>query len=550
MLHRLKHLLDDRRANVAMTFGLLAMPLMALSGAAVDLGIVYSERSRAQDALDRATLAAAQDLGTVSNAQVEANLRTHYGSFFKPSRDTTSSIDSVAIDNEKGEVTAVAQVTTKTNILRMASIDEMISGFKSTVALGVSDFDVVMVLDNSGSMAGSKISTLKTAAKDLVSTLIAMNNVTTRTDRVQIGVVPFAASVNVGSGYGPTYSGTTRTGNGTGSAWLDVGGVSSIHRENFNAGLTDNRFDLFARLAAAYPAYASALAWRGCVEVRPQPYDVTDATPDTTTPDTMFVPMFAPDEPGYKPSWSYYWTNPSGFSNNYLDDNGGSCTSQAASSNDTQLLEAQGRTCKYQAPTSSNFRDASSLGTSYGPNASCTTKPVQPMTRTKATLDTFIDSLAAGGNTNIHEGVMWGWRALSPAAPFTEGRTGTTERPLKKIMIVMTDGENTYSTNSTVNKSTYAAYGFVSEGRLGTTSTSNVKTKQDERTALACQNAKQQGNITIYTIAFQVTATATQTLLKNCATAPSFYYPAESNSQLLAVFQQIAKEITQLRVAR
>lgn len=547
----LKRVLKSREGNVAMMFAIMATPIFALSGATYDFGVVFSERTRAQQALDRATLAAAQDLGLLTNAQIEANLRTHYDKFFDPPGDSTTAINSVAIDNEKGEVTATAQVVTRTNFLTLLNMNEMTSGFSSTVAIGISDFDVVMVLDNSGSMAGSKISTLKTAAKDLTSTLLAMNVAGNRSDRVQIGVVPFAASVNVGPSFGPVYSGTTRTGNGTGAGWLDVGGLSPIHQENFNTGLTDNRFDLFARLAAARPTNAAQLSWYGCIEVRPQPYDVTDAAPTTSEPSTLYVPMFAPDEPGYRSTWDGSWVNPSGFGNNYLDDNGGSCTANASTSTSTGQLEAQGRTCKYQSPTSSNFRNASSLGGDFGPNDSCTTKPILAMTKTKSTIDSFIDnSLVASGNTNIHEGVMWGWRALSPGEPFTEGRTATTERPLKRIMIVMTDGENTYGTNSTVNKSTYAAYGFVSKNRLGTTSTSNVKTKQDERTALACHNAKQQGNITIYTIAFQVTATATQTLLRNCATAPSFYYPAESNSQLVAVFQQIAKEITQLRVAR
>ncbi|MEJ1158071.1 TadE/TadG family type IV pilus assembly protein [Prosthecomicrobium sp. N25] len=539
-----------RGGNVAMTFSLMLAPLMLLGGATIDLGLVFSERSRAQNALDRATLAAGADLGLVPNEQVIAKLKAIYDETFVAPPSSTTTIKSVSINSEKGEITAVAEVKTRTTFLRFASIDEMTSQFSATVALGINDFDVVMVLDNSGSMAGSKIASLKTAAKDLVSTLLSINTVGSRTDRVQIGVVPFAASVNVGASFGPTYSGTTRTGNGTGSAWLDVNGVSSVHQENFNTGLTDNRFDLFARLAAARPTSAAALSWGGCVEVRPQPYDVTDDAPDASKPDTFYVPMFAPDEPGYKPATSSSWTNPSGFSNNYLDDNGGSCTTAASSSSNTALLEAQGRTCKYRAPTSANFRNASSLGDAFGPNFSCTTKPVQPMSRTKATLDTFIDSLAANGNTNIHEGVMWGWHALSPAAPFTEGRTGTMERPLKKFMIVMTDGENTYGTNTSVNKSTYAAYGFVSKNRLGTTNTSSVKTKQDERTALACQNAKNDGGITVYTIAFQVSATATQTLLRNCATSPGYYYPAESNSQLIAVFQQIAREISQLRVAK
>ena len=38
---------------------------------------------------------------------------------------------------------------------------------------------------------------------------------------------------------------------------------------------------------------------------------------------------------------------------------------------------------------------------------------------------------------------MWGWRVLSPTAPFTEGRAYTANDN-KKILVLMTDGENTY----------------------------------------------------------------------------------------------------------
>ncbi|TGR38761.1 hypothetical protein EN841_34145, partial [Mesorhizobium sp. M8A.F.Ca.ET.198.01.1.1] len=53
--------------------------------------------------------------------------------------------------------------------------------------------------------------------------------------------------------------------------------------------------------------YGPFASWQGCVEVRPYPYNVDDTPasggPNNTgigvgDPATMFVPMFAPDEPG------------------------------------------------------------------------------------------------------------------------------------------------------------------------------------------------------------------------------------------------------------
>jgi Flp pilus assembly protein TadG len=531
-----------------MTFALALTPLVVLGGSATDFSYAYMEQDRAQDALDRATLAGAKNLGLVANSQVEAQVRKFFADFYQPSPGTTASTPTVVVSGNSGKVNSTVTLSTNTNFMPLLDIREITAQVASEVKIGNFDFDVAMVLDTSGSMAGSKIATLKTAASSLSTTLLNMNTVGNRTDRVQVGIVPFSGAVNVGSSFGPVYSGTKRTSDGTGAAWLDVNTKSPIHNENWNSGLSANRFDLFAKLAAAYPSYSSKLTWGGCVEMRAYPYSVDDTPPSTATPATLFVPMFAPDEAGYKTSSGWY----EGSSyNDYLSDDAGSCGSAPNESTDTGKLEGQGRICKYDAPATNKFRNASSLGNGWGPNYYCRSEPIQPLTFDSSKISSKITSLSADGNTNILEGVAWGLRVLSPGAPFTEGRVGTTDRPLQKIMIVMTDGDNTYTTNTShYNDSAYGPYGFLRNNRLNlskTTSTT-VKDKQDTLTQEACTNAKNAG-ITVYTVAFQVTASATKTMLKTCATSSAYAYTAESNSELLAAFQTIANQISRLRIA-
>jgi Flp pilus assembly protein TadG len=531
-----------------MAFALALTPIVVLCGSATDFSYAFAERDRAQDALDRATLAGSKNLGLVTNDTVIAQVKQFYGDFYQPPKGTTTTVPNVDINSGKGVVTATVDVSTGTNFMPLIDINEITSRITSQVAMGNYDFDVAMVLDTSGSMSGSKISTLRTAATDLTTTLLNMNTVGGRTDRVKLSLVPFSGSVNVGASFGPTYSGTTRTSTGTGSSWLDVNAASPIHNENWNTGLTANRFDLFAKLAAAYPSYASRLSWAGCVEMRPYPYSVSDAAPTAATPATLFVPMFAPDEAGYKTSWS--WVNNSDY-NNYLSDDAGSCSGLPDESTTNGKLEGQGRTCKYDAPATSKFQNASSLGTTWGPNYYCRSQSILPLTLDQSAITTKINALSAAGNTNILEGVAWGMRTLSPAEPFPEGRVGTEERPLQKVMIVMTDGENTYGTDTwNYNKSAYGPYGYLRLNRLGLTtiSDSTVNDKQDALTLEACSNAKSAG-ITVYTVAFSVTSTSTKTMLKTCATSGDYYYAAESNSELLAAFQTIANQISRLRIA-
>jgi Flp pilus assembly protein TadG len=544
----LQSLSRDKRGNVAMTFALALTPLVVLGGSATDFSYAFMERDRAQDALDRATLAGAKNLGLIPTSQVQSQVQQLFSDFYQPSSGTTVSAPTVVIDGSAGKVTANVTMSTNTAFMPLLDIHEITAQIASQAKMGNYDFDVVMVLDTSGSMAGSKISTLKTAANNLSATLLNMNTVGGRTDRVQLGIVPFSGAVNVGPSYGPTYSGTKRTSDGTGAAWLDVKAASPIHNENWNSGLTANRFDLYAKLANAYSSYASKLNWAGCVEMRPYPYSVDDTTPTSATPATLFVPMFAPDEAGYKSG--SYWTNYSD-NNNYLSDDAGSCSGLPSYSNSTGKLEGQGRICKYDAPATSKFQNASSLGTTWGPNYYCRSQPILPLTFDSTSITNKVNALTAEGNTNILEGVAWGSRVLSPAAPFTEGRTGTTDRPLQKVMIVMTDGENTYGTDtSNYNLSSYGPYGFLRKNRLQLASinSTTVKDKQDALTLEACANAKAAGT-TVYTVAFTVTSTSTKTMLQTCATSANYAYAAENNADLLAVFQTIANQISRLRIA-
>jgi len=95
---------------------------------------------------------------------------------------------------------------------------------------------------------------------------------------------------------------------------------------------------------------------------------------------------------------------------------------------------------------------------------------VTPLTASQATITTAIDNQIAQGATNITAGLTWGWRVLSPGEPFAEGRAYA-DGENQKILILMTDGANTYYPNSSLIKSWYGAWGYVQQGHLGSTST-------------------------------------------------------------------------------
>ncbi|MCH9806794.1 MAG: VWA domain-containing protein [Alphaproteobacteria bacterium] len=505
-------------------FGLFLVAILFVSAVALDYSRMVTERTRDQRALDAAVLAASNQLG-MDNAAVDGE--TMAKAFYAANRtqNPNSKIKDVKLNSDEGEISAATSTDWKATLLKAVekyfpgvSDDRNIS-VKAKVRRGNGTTEIALVLDNSGSMSGTYISDLKTAAKDLLQNVFAGVE---GSDRVKVGVVPFAASVNVGSMY-------------SGANWIDGTGSSPVHYENVSENRT--RFQLFGDLG---------VGWGGCVEARPNGHDVTDVP--ASGADKLFVPMFAPDEPGDAGSAL------SGYTNSYIDDDGGSCTpypreclkySRRGKCKKERVIrlpeaQAQARTCKYR---NQPFIDGT------GPNFMCTTKAILPLNSTKTTIETAIDAMQARGNTNIKEGVAWGWRVLSPSLPFAEGRSnGTSDN--SKMLVLMTDGENWYQNQNTHNKSIYAAHGYASKGRLGTTySRAAYTTYVNERTRQVCANAKADG-IKVFTVAFRLESDpVTSALLKDCASSDDDAYVASNGSMLIQSFRNIGKQISEIRIS-
>lgn len=69
---------------------------------------------------------------------------------------------------------------------------------------------------------------------------------------------------------------------------------------------------------------------------------------------------------------------------------------------------------------------------------------VLPLTSDVTAVNTAIDGMSAYGQTYIPSGLVWGWRVLSPGAPFNESKKATDPK-VSQVLILMTDGANTKS---------------------------------------------------------------------------------------------------------
>ena len=204
-----------------------------------------------------------------------------------------------------------------------------------------------------------------------------------------------------------------------------------------------------------------------------------------------------------------------------------------------------------------------------------------------AAVNAAIEAMEASGATNVPEGLNWGWNALSSQAPFPDGRSEA-ERGNDKVVILLTDGENTYYTPGSLgysdpagNKSIYSAHGYLQPGYglgdigrllLGTTSSvgkynysnGNYTAAMNEHLDTLCANAKANG-IILMTVALDLDASdsgqsAAIDALRRCASDSRFRMDPNDSSKadklfwnatggtLKQDFKEIADELSNLRI--
>jgi len=480
----------NRQGNVAVIFALAMMPIVAAAGAGVDLSRAYLVKAHLTQALDAAGLAVAGTPGA-SEAQIMSIAQSFFRANYPESEIGVSG--ELSVNMADNVVTLAATATLPTALLGVFGIHSMDVASEIEVTRETKGLEVVMVLDNTGSMGSNgKIAALRSAAESLITILYGDN---AYPDKLLVGLVPFAAGVNVGTDF-PQFA-------------LDMAGTSSIHAENFAPGT--NLWDLYDNIQNR--------SWLGCVQTRPGDLDILDTPPTSGTPDTQWVPWFAPDEPsGY-----------SGYYNSYLSDG------------------TYGNVDKRQRYVA-KYDNAWVSSSSRGPQNGCGMRALTPLTNDRDLLLDEIDAMNASGLTHIPVGLAWGWRVISPDEPFTEGRTYD-DPEVNKAIILLTDGQNVLGTRNNHNRSYYTAYGYLSEGRMGTTSKSAAQAMLDPKTLEVCENIKAEG-IRLYTITFQVSNSGTRDLMEECATSPSFYFNSPSNEELQTVFQAIARDLSNLRLSR
>ncbi|WP_442577353.1 pilus assembly protein [Mesorhizobium sp. ASY16-5R] len=536
-----KRFLRSTSGNFAMMFAIASPAVLFAVGFGIDVTNLMSAKSDLQASLDAAVMAASR-LGAANISR-----KDKFDAYFSSNvadknllRDPTATL---AVNETLVDIRNVGTATSHVDLKFMGlfGADPLI---KVTAVAYESrrNVEVALVLDNTGSMIDTnkklnRIWDLREAATELVKTLKGMQGSGTSGRTVRAALVPFVTAVNV-------------KGKDFKESWIDMTGKNKqngVHFNKINDAPAHHKL-MFDRLGEV---------WRGCVEARPDPYNLSDVAPDINNPSTLFVPYFAPDEPGGEKAPGNDANN---FNNSYLKDDAPATASTDPGTVEKQSKE-QRRFEKYNARSGGTIRkisedralpptrkDAEVQAFTNGPNRACPT-PIVPLTEDLDSLQVEIGKMRAwaGSGTNVSEGLAWGRRVLSPEEPYTEAQPFTDEH-VSKWVVVFTDGTNeVFGSANSFNGSDYGAYGFLSDRRMSSSGKkSDAITQVNTWTSTMCTELKKQ-DVQIFTILLGSDNATNRKLYGDCASKPEYYFGTNDPAKLKTIFSSIASIIASLQ---
>ncbi len=224
--------------------------IMGVIGMAIDIGRAQLVESKLLNSIDAAGLAAGAKLNTATvQAEVEKFVHANYPDGYVDS--VVTNIATAVTDNGQ-TITVSGTAVMQTAFMQLFGVSEVSVSATSEITRGIGGLELTLVLDNTGSMSGSKLADLKVAANDLLDVVFGAETVS---NRLFVGVVPFSQSVNVGP---------SRT------SWMNNAEIAAL-----DWGTT---------------------SWGGCVEARVGPTPIDRDTSDDPPSTELFSPYYWPDD--------------------------------------------------------------------------------------------------------------------------------------------------------------------------------------------------------------------------------------------------------------
>lgn len=592
----------DERGAFAIMFGVMAIVLIALGGAVVDYVSLEQGRQRAQIALDAAVLALHPEIlkAEITDATIleraQALVVERIGN-----SEIAAEVDQISVDRETGRLFLGGHFTMPTIFVKLVGVGSLGAAFTAEAVRGSVDLEVAVALDVTGSMAGSRIAALKSAVGDLVDVIVQDVQ---EPSYSKVALVPYSQAVNV-AGYAADLRGPVRQPRDISSVSWAPGSIKPVTNVSKHNPV---------RVTSAGHGFSNGdwvYIWNveGPTNLNMRAYQISNVSADqfrlqgvngSSNADYVrggsvvkclaanCATVFTSTNHGYTNGEWLYVTNVGGLSNlnnrafqvvnataDTLQLNGYSMINNGNYSANTGKLHCTWYTdrCTYYRFTNAQggttilpitncvtdrilpFNDRAPSVTlvdpNYPPSGACPNTQIVPLTDNRVDLHHTIDNLPATGTTAGALGILWAWYALSPnfgyVWPEISRPAPYGQRNLLKAAIIMTDGDfNTTHCNGAVSRDSNAS---SSSERINCNAPNGNAYTQSRA---YCDAMKANGtNIVIYTVGFGITAgSAAANVLNYCASGPDYAYLAQNAADLSSAFEQIASNISALRLTQ
>ena len=495
----------DRRGSIGVMGALVAVPLIALAGVAVDATRLWLVQSRLQSSLDAAVLVTTRAM-TESNGPTDG-ISLFWSNFGRTSKSTNIGyLGAVAtapqvVFPDANTVQMTTQAVVPTLFMGLLGVSQVVVHATSAGNRTVFGMELALVLDVTGPMAASNnIGALRQSASNLIDILYGSSDTQ---PNLWVSVVPYVASVNID----PSKSG-----------WLVPGSLDQTQYQNTQ--------------------------WMGCVEARSaNGNDMNDATPAQAP----FTPFLWKSTRGKYFNGTRPVTGDNDWSPTHITE-----SQQSRIGNNTVGPNLSCPQAPILALTASK---RIILNTIAGLQATYRGGGFANLGLQAGWFTLSPNWRGLWGNPTLP--LDYGTPAMQKVVVLMTGGVNQ--------WFDWPGGAPGLAPSSYVGQSVdadYTAYGRLSENRLNITipnsgnlaadsmvANANAEAGINQRMAQLCTRIKNAG-ITVYAITFGVADAATQALWKGCASKPDNYFNSPTQAALKDAFSQIGSQLASLRLTQ
>jgi Flp pilus assembly protein TadG len=603
----------DQSGAIAVQFALLVIPLAVIVFALVDLGRISLQRRQMQDALDAATLIAARSTAT-TDAEMEAIGDPAFLAEVSSLNLGLTAANATFKAGTDNHIIGTATATLKPVIANLWTSADFTVKATSDVLRSSKNLEVALVLDITGSMKGTRIADLKTAASDLVDIIVKDNQAPFYS---KVALVPYAAGVNVGT-YADAARGPVPVRGVSGAAWLaSAKSITGISKANpavvtvtghglatgdkvYISGISGNMSSLNSKTYTITKVNADSFSLqntntgafgnysngggtvRKCLTGACSIVVTTSTAHGFITDDQIsfaglsgLTTLNGTTRTITNLTATTFDTGVVGNSSTGTYTSGGAATCEQSTNPGCNKLaytsaswtsEVRNRsTCVSERTGAEAYTDAAPstafVGTNYPSTSADTSSPnpcpsatITPLSSDRVTLKNQIGALTADGSTAGQIGLAWGWYMIAPNFGYLWPDPAQRPAPYKSkdlLKFVILMTDGAFNTP-------YCKGVIASDAGSGSGSSSdhincaatNGAPFVQSRALCDAIKATTTG-VVVYTVGFDVGSDATaKSFLTACASDSSKAFFPANGSELKTAFKAIAQEISELRIAK